>query len=137
DLVKQGKLASRTALAASGIAIAIKKGAAKPDLSSTEGFKKTVLSAYSIAWVESGASGIYLKALFEKLGIAEQIKGKLKAVKAAGHAVADGEAEIGFTQVSEILPYPGAELGGMLPPEIQTITNFSAGVHNKDSKPAD
>jgi len=137
DLIKQGKLASRTPLARSGIAVAIKKGAPKPDLGSTEAFKKLLLSAKSIAWVESGASGIYLKGLFEKLGVAEQIKGKLKAVKAAGEAVANGEAEIGFTQVSEVLPYPGAEVGGMLPSDIQSTTNFALGVQSKDSKPAE
>jgi molybdate transport system substrate-binding protein len=128
DLIKQGKLASRTPIARSGIGVAIHKGAPKPDLSSTDGFKKMLLSAKSIAWVETGASGIYLKGLFEKLGITEQIKGKLKPVKAAAEAVAKGEAEIGFTQVSEILPFPEAELGGMLPAEIQSITNFSLGV---------
>ena len=74
-----------------------------------------LLSAKSIAWVETGASGIYLKGVFEKLGVAEQIKGKLKSVHAAGEAVANGEAEIGFTQVSEVLPFAGAEVGGMLP----------------------
>jgi molybdate transport system substrate-binding protein len=59
----------------------------------------------------------------------------LKSVKAAGVAVADGEAEIGFTQVSEILPYAGAEVGGMLPPDIQSFTAFSLGV-GKDNEPA-
>jgi molybdate transport system substrate-binding protein len=137
DLIKQGKLASRTALARSGIAVAVKKGAPKPDLRSVDDFKKMLLAAKSIAWVEQGASGIYLKGLFERLGVTEQIKGKLISVKAAGEAVANGEAEIGFTQVSEILPYAGAEVGGMLPPDIQLFTSFSIGVHGKDSKPAE
>jgi len=128
DLIKQDKLASRTALARSGIAVAVHKGAPKPDLSNADAFKKLLLSAKSIAYVEAGASGIYLKGLFERLGVAEEIKGKLKSVKAAGVAVADGEAEIGFTQVSEILPYAGAEVGGMLPPDIQSFTSFSLGV---------
>src|SRR5689334_745685 len=110
DLIKQGKLAARTPLVRSGIAVAIQKGAPKPPLASADDFKKMVLAAKSIAWVESGASGIYLKGVFERLGIADAIKGKLKAVKAAGEAVAHHEAEIGFTQVSEILPYAGAEV---------------------------
>jgi molybdate transport system substrate-binding protein len=134
DLIKQGKLASRTALARSGIAVAIKKGAPKPDLRSADDFKKMLLSAKSIAWVEQGASGIYLKGVFERLGVSEQIKGKLRSVKAAGEAVANGEAEIGFTQVSEILPYAGAEVGGMLPPDLQSFTSFSIGIQSKDSK---
>ena len=137
DLIKQGKLASRTPLARSGIAVAIKRGAPKPELRSADDFKKMLLSAKSIAWVEQGASGIYLKGVFERLGIAEQIKGKLIPVKAAGEAVANGEAEIGFTQVSEILPYAGAEVGGMLPPDIQSFTSFSIGVRSKDSGPAE
>lgn len=73
---------------------------------------------------------------FERLGIAEQIKGKLISVKAAGQAVANGEAEIGFTQISEILPYTGAEVGGMLPPDIQLFTNFVIGVRDEDSEPS-
>ena len=137
DLIKQGKLSSRTALARSGIAVAIRKGAPKPDLHSADDFKKMLLSAKSIAWIEQGQSGIYLKSLFERLGVAEQIKNKLISVKAAGQAVADGEAEIGFTQVSEVLPYAGAEVGGMLPPDIQLFTNFAIGVRDKDSKPAE
>jgi molybdate transport system substrate-binding protein len=136
DLIKQGKLASRTALARSGVAVAIKKGAPKPALASAEDFKKMVLAAKSIAWVEQGASGIYLKGVFERLGILDQIKDKLKPVKAAGEAVANGEAEIGFTQISEILPFAGAEVGGMLPPDIQSFTTFVVGVHAKDSEPA-
>ena len=139
DLIKQGKLAKRVPFASSGIAVAIKKGAPKPDLSSTEAFKKTLLSAKSIAWVEQGASGIYLKGLFEKLGVADQLKGKLKSVKASAPAVADGEAEIGFTQISEILPYAGAEVAGPLPAEIQLTTNFAFGVgaNPKDAKAAE
>ena len=137
DLIKRGKLATRTALARSGIAVAIKKGAPKPDLRSADDFKKMLLSAKSIAWVEQGQSGIYLKGLFQRLGVAEQIKNKLISVKAAGQAVADGEAEIGFTQISEVLPYAGAEVGGMLPPDIQLFTNFVIGIREKDSKPAE
>src|SRR5215472_204480 len=94
-----------------------------------------LLLAKSIAWVEQGASGIYLKGVFERLGVSEQVKGKLISVKAAGEAVANGEAEIGFTQVSEILPYAGAEVGGMLPPDVQSFTSFSIGVHGKESGP--
>jgi len=137
DLIKRGKLATRTALARSGIAVAVKKGAPKPDLGSADDFKKMLLSAKSIAWVEQGQSGIYLKGLFQRLGVAEQIKNKLISVKAAGQAVADGEAEIGFTQISEVLPYAGAEVGGMLSPDIQLFTNFVIGVRDKDSTPTE
>jgi molybdate transport system substrate-binding protein len=135
-LIKQGKLASSTPLARSGIAVAIKKGAPKPKLDSADDFKALLLSAKSIAYVAAGASGIYLKTVFERLGVADAIKDKLKAVGAAGEAVAKGEAEIGFTQVSEILPFEGADVGGMLPPDVQSFTSFSLGVQSKDSKPA-
>ena len=135
-LIKQGKLASSTPLARSGIAVAIKKGAPKPKLGSADDFKALLLSAKSIAYVAAGASGIYLKGVFERLGVADAIKDKLKAVGAAGEAVAKGEAEIGFTQVSEILPFEGADIGGMLPPDVQSFTSFSLGVQSKDSKPA-
>jgi molybdate transport system substrate-binding protein len=135
-LIKQGKLASGTPLARSGIAVAIKKGAPKPKLGSADDLKALLLSAKSIAYVATGASGIYLKGVFERLGVADAIKDKLKSVGAAGEAVANGEAEIGFTQVSEILPFAGADVGGMLPADVQSFTSFSLGVQNKDSKPA-
>jgi molybdate transport system substrate-binding protein len=136
DLVKQGKLGAAAALAGSGAGVAIKKGAAKPDLSSSDAFKKMLLDAKSIAYVEQGATGIYLKSLFEKLGVADQIKGKTKFVKSAAEAVERGEAEFGFTQISEILPYPGAELAGPLPAEIQLRTNFSSGIGANAKDPA-
>ncbi|MEA2964199.1 MAG: molybdate transport system substrate-binding protein, partial [Alphaproteobacteria bacterium] len=78
-LIKQGKLASSTPLARSGIAVAIKKGAPKPKLGSADDFKALLLSAKSIAYVAAGASGIYLKTVFERLGVADAIKDKLKA----------------------------------------------------------
>src|SRR5262249_60036983 len=131
-----GRRGARTPLGRAGSGGAIKKGAQKPPLASADDFKKMVLAAKSIAWVETGASGIYLKGVFERLGLADQIKGKLKPVKAAGEAVAHHEAEIGFTQVSEILPYAGADVGGMLPPDVQSFTNFSVAVHTKDAEPA-
>ncbi len=137
DLIKQGKLTSRIALARSGAGVAIKRGAPKPDLSSTDAFKKTLLAAKSIAYVEQGATGIYLKGLFERLGVADQIKSKTKFVKSAAEAVAAGEAELGFTQIAEILPYAGAEVAGPLPAEIQLNTNFALGFSGKNAQAAE
>jgi molybdate transport system substrate-binding protein len=133
DLIKQGKIsgATRTALARSGAGVAIKKGAPKPDIRTTEAFKRTLLAAKSIGFVEQGATGIYLKGLFQRLGIADELKPKLKMLPAelgAGGAVAKGEVEIGLTQIAEILPYAGAELLGPLPAEIQLNTDFASGV---------
>ncbi len=140
DLVKQGKLvaATRADIARSSVGLAVKKGAAKPDISTTEAFKRALLDAKSIAYVEQGASGIYLKSLFERLGIAEQLKPKIKLLPAsnpAANAVANGEAEIGMTQISEILPYAGAELVGPLPADIQLYTVFPAAVGASAKEP--
>jgi molybdate transport system substrate-binding protein len=143
DLIKQGKLvaATRANIADSVVGMAVRKGAPKPDIGTTEAFKRTLLNAKSIAFVEQGNSGIYLKGLFQKLGLTEQLQSKLKPLppsNPAAHAVANGEAEIGMTQVSEILPYSGAELVGPLPAEIQLHTVFTAavGTGSKQSEPA-
>jgi molybdate transport system substrate-binding protein len=126
-----------TTIAHSGIGVAIRKGAAKPDISTTEAFKRTLLNAKSIGFTAAGATGAYLKTLFEKLGIADELKPKLKLLPgAAGEAAAKGDVEIGMTQISEILPYGGAELVGPLPPDIQSYTHFSAAV-SVASKEAD
>jgi molybdate transport system substrate-binding protein len=127
-LAGTGKIdTARTAIAHSGIGVAIRKGAPKPDIGTREAFKRALLDAKSVGFTASGATGAYLKTLFEKLGIAEELKPKLKLLPAAsGEAVANGEVEIGMTQISEILPYAGAELAGPLPPDIQSYTYFSA-----------
>jgi len=133
DLIKQGKLAAATRadLARSGAGVAVKKGAPRPDISTTEAFKRALLDAKSIAYVEQGGTGIYLKTLLARLGIADELKAKTKLLppeNPAAHAIANGEAEIGMTQISEILPYAGADLVGPLPPDIQLYTVFSAAV---------
>lgn len=115
-----------------------KRGAPKPDISTTEAFKRGLLDAKSICYVEQGATGIHLKGLFERLGIADQLKGKTKLrppSNPAAHAVANGEAEIGMTQISEILPYPGAELVGPLPAEIQLSSVYPAAVGTGAKEP--
>jgi len=133
DLIKQGKLAAgtRAVLATSGAGVAVRKGAPKPDISTVEAFKRALINAKSVAYVEQGGTGIYLKGLLPKLGLAEALKNKLVILppeNPAAHAVANGEAEIGMTQISEILPYAGADLVGPLPAEIQLITSFAAAV---------
>ena len=140
DLIKEGKLvgATRTALAKSGAGVAVRKGAAKPDISSVDAFKRALLDAKSVAYVEQGGTGIYLKALLPRLGIADALKDRIKRLppeNPAAFAVANGEAEIGMTQISEILPYAGAELVGPLPKEIQLTTSFGAGVAANAAQP--
>ena len=113
-----------------------KTGAPKPDISSGAALKRAVLAAKGIAY-STGPSGIYLIKLFERMGIAEQIKSRVKQVQGvpAGTVAARGEAELAFQQVSELLPVPGIDLVGPLPPDVQEITIFSAGLHAKAPHP--
>jgi molybdate transport system substrate-binding protein len=130
ELVQHGKLAGRTDLAKSGVAVAVRAGAPKPDISSGEALKRALLAAKSVCY-STGPSGIYLAGLFEKMGIAGEIKSKQVVVKGepAGAVVARGEAEIGFQQMSELLPVAGIDIVGPLSADVQKITTFSAGLH--------
>ncbi|HEX4328127.1 MAG TPA: molybdate ABC transporter substrate-binding protein [Burkholderiales bacterium] len=133
DLTKKGKVAAGTqhGLARSGAGVAIKRGAAKPDIGTTEAFKRALLNAKSIGFVDATPTGNYLKGLFVRLGLADALKPKIKLVDSkvgAGGAAAAGEVEIGLTQISEILSKPGAELVGPLPEDIQVYTDFASGV---------
>ncbi len=130
-----GKLVESSAksLARAGIGVAVKEGAAKPDISSVDAFKKTLLAARSIAYIDpasGGSSGIYLAKLFEKMGIAEQLKSKTVLVKGGlvAEKVASGEAEIGMQQASELLAVPGAVLVGPIPLDVQNYTIYSGAV---------
>ena len=129
DLIKQGKLvaATRVVVARSALGVAIRKGAAKPDISTTEAFKHTLLNAKSIGYLSDGLTGTYLNVLFQRLEIAESMQLKHKSVRGA-EAVAKGEVELGVTQISEILYQTGTDLVGPLPPEIQNYTNFPAAI---------
>jgi molybdate transport system substrate-binding protein len=132
DLIRQGKVVagSRVDLARSNIGAAVRSGTPKPDISSAEALKRTLLAAKSIAYSDS-ASGVYLSTVvFNRLGIADQIKAKSTMVPAepVGAVVARGEAEIGFQTVSALIPVPGIDVVGVLPPELQRATVFSAGV---------
>ena len=123
-------------LAKSGVGVAVKAGASRPDISSGEALKRAVLAAKSIVY-STGPSGIYLAGLFQRMGISDQIQHKIKQVQGepAGASVARGEAELGFQQVSELLPVPGIDLIGPLPADVQQITLFSAGLHAGAKEP--
>jgi len=136
ELIRAGIIASRTDLARSGVGMAVRAGAPKPDISSAEALKRAVLAAKSVVY-STGPSGIYLAGLFRRMGIEDQVKPKLKQVQGepAGASVARGEAEIGFQQMSELLPVPGIDIVGPLPPDAQKITTFSAGLHAQANAP--
>jgi len=123
---------SRVDLAESGIGLAVRKGAAKPDISSVDAFKKTLLNAKSIGY-SSGTSGVYMPSVFDKLGIADQVKGKLKQTPSGvfvGTLIANGDAEVGFQQTSELVHFAGIDYVGPLPGDLQRMTMFSAVIHS-------
>jgi len=132
ELIKRGKVVagSRVDLVRSSIGMAVRAGAPKPDISTVEALKRTLLQAKSIAYSAS-ASGVYLSHdLFPRLGIAAEIQPKCQRIASGpvGAAVARGDAEIGFQQISELLPVPGIDYVGPLPPGAQKVTVFSAGI---------
>ncbi len=139
DLAKNGKVIadSRVELVKSGIGIAVKAGAPHPDISSAETIKRVLLAAKSIAYSDS-ASGVYVStAMFQKLGIAEEMKNKARKIPATpvGEIVAHGDAEIGFQQISELKPVQGIDIVGPLPEELQQFTVFSAGIATVSKEP--
>jgi molybdate transport system substrate-binding protein len=139
DLVGQGKVVadSRVDLVKSLIGICVKADAPKPDISSPEALKRALLAAKSIAYSDS-ASGAYISTdMFQRLGIHEEMKDKARKIPAEPVAgvVARGEAEIGFQQFSEMLPIPGIDIVGPLPPELQKVTVFSAGIASVSKEP--
>ena len=122
--------ASRTPLARSGIGMAVRAGTPKPDISTVEALRRTLLAASSIAY-SSSVSGRYLTTeLFQRLGIAEQMASKSRRIEGerVGAVVARGEAELAFQQTSELLPVPGIDYIGPLPSDVQRVSVFSAGV---------
>jgi molybdate transport system substrate-binding protein len=139
DLVKQGKVIadSRVDLVKSPIGVAVRSGAPKPDISSADALKRALLAAKSVAYSDS-ASGVYVSTeMFQRLGIADVMKDKARKIPATPVAeiVARGDAEIGFQQISEMLPVPGVDIVGQLPPELQKITVFSAGIATVSKEP--
>jgi len=139
ELVQLNKVTtgSRVAIAKSGVGVAVRAGAPKPDIGSAEAVKKAVLTAKSIG-VSAGASGVYLMRLFDKMGIADAVKAKTATVKSGeyvGDVVARGDAELGFQQVSELVHIRGIEYLGELPAEIQNITVFTAAIPSTAANP--
>jgi molybdate transport system substrate-binding protein len=140
DLIKQGKLnpASKVDVAKSGVGVAVKKGAPVPIIATSEQFKAALLAAKSIAYSAQGATGPTIKKVFEHYGIADEMKAKTVIVSktTAPEAVGLGQAEMGFTQVSEILDAKGAQLAGPLPADVQVYSAFAAAASNSVKDPA-
>lgn len=142
DLAKKGKVVgdSRVNVARVGVGVVVKEGAPVPDISTVEAFRRALIAAKSVAYIDpasGGSSGVYLSGLFDKLGIADQIKPKAK-LKQGGYVaelIANGEAELGLHQISEILPVKGVKLAGPLPAEIQNYTTYAAGVAANAKQP--
>jgi molybdate transport system substrate-binding protein len=132
-LIKQGKLiaGSKVNFSKSGIGVAIRPGVPKPDISSGDTLKASLLTAKSII-LSTGPSSGYLIDLFQRMGIADALKPKLKQLALGmpvGPALANGEGDLGFTQICEFLPVKGIEYIGPLSADIQHITLFSMGLH--------
>jgi molybdate transport system substrate-binding protein len=138
QLIKEGRVVagSRADLVKVGVGVVVKIGAPRPDISSVDAFKKTLLAAKSVAYIDpqaGGSSGIYVARLLDRLGVAAEVKPKAVLIHGGALAehVVNGEAEIGIHQISEILPVKGAALLGPLPEDIQNYTVYSAGISDK------
>lgn len=138
-LVQRGMLAagSRRDLARSAIGLAVKSGAAKPDIRTVESFKQAILAARSVAFSRSGASGVHFAEVIGRLGIADEVTRKARVFDGVvGELAAKGEVEIAIQQVSELKLVDGIDIVGLLPDELQKVTVFSAGVFATSARPA-
>ena len=140
-LMEHGKVnaGSRIDLARSGIGVAVRKGAKRPDIASPEALKRALLAAKAVAHSKTGLSGIYFPTVLARLGIADEMKGKIVIPDAGtpvGELVAKGDAELGIQQISELLPVAGVEIVGPLPQPLQKITTFSGGVLTAAKEPS-
>ena len=139
DLIKQGKIAvgTRAVLGRTGIGVGVRKGMPKPDITTIEAFKRALFNAKTIAYSRAGSSGLYFLGLLDRLGIAEDLKAKLKPSTGNNtvEAVVTGEAELVVVGVALILMVPGAELVGWLPSELQSYIVFTGGVSATAKEP--
>ncbi|MGP0089323.1 MAG: substrate-binding domain-containing protein [Xanthobacteraceae bacterium] len=132
DLIRQRKIAAGTVsnIARSGVGVAVRAGAPKPDIGTVEAFKRTLLDAKSVAYTTEGASGMHFASVLQRLRIADAVNAKSKTQPGGSVAelVAGGDAELAVQQISELLPVAGTEVVGPFPPELQNFTLFTAGL---------
>ena len=136
DLIAKGRVtsASRSVVARVGLGLMIRAGSRKPDVSTVEAFRRTLVDARSITYATAGASGVAFVATIEKLGIAAQVKAKARPAASGDEVnanILNGASDLAVLPVSEILPVKGAELGGVFPPDVQTYVQMAAGVSAK------
>ena len=142
DVIREGGLAagSRTDLARTGMGVGVRDGAPRPDISTPEAFKATLLAAKSLVYVDpaqGATSGIHFKSVLERLGIADAVRAKTQLVAGGYPAekVASGEAELVVHQISEIVPVKGVVMIGPLPADLQKVTVYSAGLAARSTHP--
>jgi molybdate transport system substrate-binding protein len=136
NLRRMGEVTQVRALGSSGVGLAVRAGAPKPDIGSTEALVRALLSASSVAHSKVGASGLYFSELLERLGLAGKLKKRIVVEKGpVGLVVAAGAAEIGVQQLCELAPVPAIDIVGPLPPPLQRLTHFSAGVATGATNP--
>lgn len=140
-LIADGKVlaGSRVDLLRSGVSIAVRAGASRPDISSEESLKQAVLAARTLGY-STGPSGVYLEQLFSRWGVLETIRPRIVVPPPGtpvGSLVADGTVALGFQQLSELVNLAGVDVVGPLPAPIQTVTVFSGGVSSSSARPDD
>jgi molybdate transport system substrate-binding protein len=132
QLIKEGKIVEGTQanIVRVGVGVGVREGTPVPDIGSVEAFKNAMLAARSIAYLKEGNTGLYLAKLFEKLGIADQLRSKttLPILDVVSELVAKGEVEVGLTAISLLLAEPGVYTVGPIPSEIQFFITFTGGV---------
>jgi molybdate transport system substrate-binding protein len=130
ELIKQGKVIARTDISRSGVGVAVRAGAPKPDVGSVDALKRALLGANSISYSPDSASSTFFLGLVDRLGIGDQVKPKLKAAPGGRviEPVASGDADLTVITIPNIIGVPGVAVAGLLPTELQSYTVFSAGV---------
>jgi len=139
QLIERGTLigSSRRALVRNGIGLAVRSGAPRPDIGTTESFVRTLRRAPSIAYTSEGASGVYFAALIERLGIGEEVRAKARTQPGGlvAELIVAGHAEFAIQQLPELLAVPGIDVVGALPPELQKIGTTAAAIFTRSQAP--